>query len=85
VREVEHILLDHFRSKFTHSVKFFLEFLSTFWSGSINTKVDLWFLVSICEGVKKTISLAFVIFVLKHMSTIPEPSWLWDFIVEETG
>ena len=36
------------------------------------------------KGVEKTVSFTIVVLVLKHVATMSSPSWLWNFIIEET-
>ena len=82
VWEEEHFLLDHLWGEFTHDFEFSFVFCSTFWSSSIDSKVEWLVLVCMCERVEKTVSLAIVILILKHVTSVSEPGWLWDFVVE---
>lgn len=84
MREDEVFLLNDFWSHLSQSIKLSLKFGLSFRSGSVHSKGNSSVLVGMGERIEQTVSFTIVIWVVKHVTSISEPGWLWHFIVEES-
>lgn len=76
---VNHIFLrDQLRDELASSLPFLLKLFTTLWGGGVNTENKFVFLISLGEGIQ-----SFFRFV--EVSSISEPGWLGDLVVEQTG
>ena len=75
---VDHVFLgDQLGYKLASGLPLLLELLTALWGGGVNAEHESVLQISVGEGVKLLLGVI-------KMTTISEPSWLGDFVIEET-
>lgn len=84
VWEDDVILFQNFRSKFAKSIPFFLELFTTFCSSFVNSENNWLILITVGERVKNSVSLAFILGIVKHVTAVSPSGGVGNFIIEES-
>jgi len=76
---IDHVFLgEQLWYKLASGLPLLLEFFTTFWGSGVDAEDESVLLVSMEEGVQGLVGVV-------KMTTITEPSWVGDFVIEETG
>ena len=85
VWEDDIVLFKNLWCKFAKSIPLLLELLTAFSCSCINAE-DYWLLlIAMSKGVENSVSFAFVIGIVEHVTTVSPSSWVGNFIVEESA